>query len=119
MARVHLNTTAITDWPSYHAECRRALGFPDFYGANRDAWIDCMSSLREEDAAGTARVTLGLNAVLWLEVPDAQRWRARVLEIAAALWDDTAFANRRYVDQGESPAIALVPVDAGISGAAT
>ena len=119
MARVRLDTAAMSDWPGFHAEFRRALGFPDFYGANLGAWIDCMSYLRAEDAAGMAAVTLAPDEVLWLEIPNAERWREQVPEMAAALWDCAAFVNRRYVDHGESPAVALVPVDAEISRPAT
>jgi hypothetical protein len=111
MARVRISTTAISDWPSFHAEFQRTLGFPAFYGANMNAWIDCLSYLRDEAAAGMANVTLGREEILWVEIPDAERWRAQVPEIAAELWDCAAFVNRRYVDAGELPAIALVSVD--------
>jgi hypothetical protein len=111
MARVRISTTAISDWPSFHAEFQSALGFPAFYGANMNAWIDCLSYLRDEGAAGMANVTLGLEETLWIELIDARRWRERVPEIVAALWDCAAFVNRRYVDAGELPAIALVLVE--------
>lgn len=35
----------IKDWPTFHDVFQRTLGFPDFYGRNMDAWIDCMTSL--------------------------------------------------------------------------
>ena len=119
MARVRLDTSVIHDWPSFHTEFGRVMGFPGFYGANLNAWIDCMSSLREEDAAGMARIALGPAEVLHVEIPDAEEFRRRVPEIAEALWDCTAFANRRYADYGERPAIALVPVDSQPSFPAT
>lgn len=119
MARVRIETSCIEDWPSFHAEFQRALGFPAFYGANMNAWIDCMSYLRDDGAAGMAAVTLGRDETLWLEIADAERWRARVPEIAAELWDCTAFVNGRYVDAGEGPVVALVPVDGNCSGAET
>ncbi|MBB4634793.1 barstar family protein [Longimicrobium terrae] len=112
MARIRINTAAISDETSFHAEFDRALGFPGWYGENMNAWIDCMSYLREEDSAGMANVTLGREEVLLVELPDAERWRAQFPAIAAELWDCTAIVNRRYVNDGESPAIALVPVDA-------
>ena len=36
----------IHDWASFN----RTFAFPDFYGRNMDAWIDCMSSLDEPSA---------------------------------------------------------------------
>jgi hypothetical protein len=119
MARVRLDTARITDWPSFHAECQRALGFPAFYGANMNAWIDCLSDLREESAAGMASVSLAPDEILLLEVPDAEGFRLRAPEIVEGLWDCTSFVNRRYTDDGGLPAIALVPVDSALSGSAT
>ncbi|HEY4646882.1 MAG TPA: barstar family protein, partial [Steroidobacteraceae bacterium] len=40
----------IHDWASFHDEFNRTFAFPDFYGRNMDAWIDCMSSLDEPSA---------------------------------------------------------------------
>jgi hypothetical protein len=119
MAHVRLDTAAITDWPSFHDEFRRALGFPDFYGANLDAWIDCMSYLRDDGAAGMASLTLGPEEVLLLELPGAEEWRQRVPEIAEALWDCAAVVNRRCAELGEPPSIALVPVNRPHSRPAT
>jgi len=48
MATVRLPTEQITDWRSSHEVCREVFGFPDFYGMNMDAWIDCMSYLPED-----------------------------------------------------------------------
>ena len=110
MARIRLDTNAISDWPSFHEECRRALGFPDFYGANMDAWIDCLSYLRDP-AAGMSAVALGPDEALEIEIPDAEVFRRRVPEIAAALWDCTAFVNRRYTSDDERAPLVLVPVD--------
>jgi hypothetical protein len=108
--RVRINTAAILDWPSFHAECQRALGFPAFYGANMDAWIDCMSSLRDDVTGAMVEVCLGHDEVLLLEVPDAEGFWARLPEIARELWECSAFVNRRFAQLGESPAIVLVPL---------
>ena len=95
MAQVRLNSDVITDWPSFHAECQHALGFPDFYGANMDAWIDCMSSLQDED--GMIGVRLEPDELLLLEVPRVEDLRARLPEVVSALVECTAFVNReRY-----------------------
>ena len=106
MARARLNTDRITDFASFHEECSRVFGFPDFYGRNMDAWIDCMSSLRDDDEM--ISLLLEPHELLHLEVPDAERLRERVPEVFAALTDCTAFVNRRFTTAGELPAIALV-----------
>ena len=103
---VRLDTSEIVDWPSFHEACKRALGFPDFYGANMDAWIDCMSSLRDGD--GMVGITLSQADILHLEVPDAEALNTRVPEIVPRLVECSAFVNRRYLEHGESAPLALV-----------
>jgi hypothetical protein len=106
VARVRLNSAQITDFDSFHEECRRVFGFPNFYGRNMDAWIDCMSSLRDDD--GMTELVLEGHDLLHVEVPDAEAMRVRVPEIFAAFTDCTALVNRRFAEMGQLPAIALV-----------
>jgi RNAse (barnase) inhibitor barstar len=108
MAHVRLDTAKITDKASFHAECGRVLGFPDFYGQNWDAWNDCMSYLRDAKAQMVG-VQLGPEEVLHLELPDARALGERAPDVVRALVECAAFVNRtRYVDRGEPPAIALI-----------
>ena len=39
---VELPTKGIVDWNSFHATLQKALAFPDFYGRNGNAFIDCL-----------------------------------------------------------------------------
>ena len=109
MARVRLETSKIVDWPSFHAECRRAIGFPQFYGANMNAWIDCLSYLREVPETNLSGVRLGSKEVLELELPDVKELRRRLPTVVEALLDCTAAVNRRYLERGELPALTLLP----------
>src|SRR5262245_18506990 len=57
----------ITDWATFHDEFTRVFGFPDSYGRNMNALIDCMTSLdAEQDGMTSIHVPPG--AVLGLEV---------------------------------------------------
>jgi RNAse (barnase) inhibitor barstar len=106
MARVRLHSAPIADFDSFHEESRRVFGFPEFYGRNMNAWIDCMSSLREDD--GMTSFVLDPHDLLHVEVPDAEALRERVPEVFAAFTDCTAYVNRRFTEMGALPAIALV-----------
>jgi hypothetical protein len=106
MATAILPTGDITDWTSFHATCQRVLGFPAFYGANMNAWIDCLTYLDEGD--GMSRFELGASEVLVIEVPEAIAFRDRLPEIFAALLECAAFVNQRYVDAGNLPRLALL-----------
>jgi RNAse (barnase) inhibitor barstar len=106
MARVTLDTSRMADWASFHDECQRAFGFPEFYGRNMDAWIDCLSSLR--DHPQMTRFMLAAGEKLEIEVPNAPVLDQRVPELMKALVECSAFVNLRYVELGEEPALALV-----------
>ncbi len=106
MARARLNTAAIVDFDSFHEESRRVFGFPDFYGRNMNAWIDCLTYLYDGD--GMSRFTLRQGEVLRIEVVSAGRWRRDSPETLDALVDCTAFVNQRYVAAGQAPPLHLV-----------
>jgi hypothetical protein len=106
MASAELNGGAILDWDSFHAECRRVFGFPAFYGNTMDAWVDCLSYLR--DADGMTKFRLKPNEVLEIVVKDAAGMRARVPDLLEEMSFCIAGINERYEDYGEKPALQLI-----------
>jgi hypothetical protein len=106
MAMARLNAEVIIDWQSFHEACREAFGFPDFYGMNMNAWIDCLSYLDEGD--GMSRFHLAAGEMLHVEIPAAESFNARLPEIFGALVACSAAVNRRYVEAGKPPALSLV-----------
>lgn len=106
MASAELNGAAIVDWDTFHAESRRAFGFPDFYGNTMDAWVDCLSYLRDEDGMSTFR--LAPDEVLQIVLKDAAAMRERVPDLLDEMTFCIAGINERYEDYGEKPALALV-----------
>jgi len=105
MARVQLDGAALTDWDAFHTVSKKAFGFPDFYGRNMDAWVDCLSYLRDDDAMSSFR--LQPNEVLEIEVLHADLLRQRAPEILGELEFCVAAINERYADYGEKPALEL------------
>ena len=100
-----LDGRVIGNWRAFHAECQIAFGLPDFYGRNMDAWIDCLSSLRDDD--GMSRFVLGPDDVLQIEVLHSDTLRRKAPEILEALQECTDEVNERYADNGEKPALSL------------
>ncbi len=43
MPIVDVAMAGITDWGTFHDTFAQALGFPDFYGRNMNACIDCLT----------------------------------------------------------------------------
>jgi len=106
MPVVSLDGRRITDWRAFHSACQSAFGFPDFYGRNMDAWIDCLSSLRDGD--GMAKFALGPDEILQLEVLDAAALRKNAPEILEALEDCVAEVNERCAENGQKPSLSLL-----------
>lgn len=106
MARACLDGTAITDWRTFHQECAQVFGFPDFYGRNMNAWIDCLTYVREGD--GMSRYVLGPDEPLIIEVRGTESLNKRVPEVVDALVECAAAVNRRQLDIGERPALQLL-----------
>lgn len=103
-----LDTSTITDWISFHAACKVAFGFPDFYGANMNAWIDCLSYLGEGD--GLSRFHLSPGEMLTIEIRGAEDFVTRCPEQALALMTATAAINQRCEADGKPPMLLLLPV---------
>lgn len=101
---VRIETRAITDWPSFHRIFAEALGFPEYYGRNMDAWIDCVSSL---DVPGDGRVYVEPGELLTLQLDHMKDFATRCPEQYAAIVECSAFVNWRRVEAGEPSLVAL------------
>jgi hypothetical protein len=106
MASAELNGASILGWDTFHSECKQAFGFPEFYGHTMDAWVDCLSYLRDED--GMTKFMLKPNEVLEIVVNDAAAMRERVPDLLEEMTFCIAGINERYEDYGEKPALVLV-----------
>ena len=105
MASAELNGASILGWDTFHDECKRAFGFPDSYGNTMDAWVDCLSYLRDED--GMSKFRLKPNEVLEIVVTDAAALKAAAPDILEEVAYCVAGINERYEDYGEKPALKL------------
>jgi hypothetical protein len=79
------------------------------YGRNLDAWVDCMTSL-DAPEDGLSRVSVGPGETLLLRIDQADEFQRRCPAQYAALLDCSAAVNRRRVEVGEAPILALLLV---------
>ncbi|MEW6763392.1 MAG: barstar family protein [Pseudomonadota bacterium] len=105
MAVVQLNGAAIVDEASFHLESRRAFGFPESYADSIDAWVDCMSYLRDDE--NMTRFQLKPNEVLEIVVLEADKVKAAVPDLLEEIAFCVGGINERYEDYGEQPALKL------------
>src|SRR4051812_18071594 len=106
MAIAELQGAAMVTTAGFHAESKRAFGFPADYANTMDAWIDCMSYLRDEE--GMSKFRLFPNEALQIVVLDADILREKAPEILEELTYCVAGLNERYEDYGEKPALQLL-----------
>jgi barstar (barnase inhibitor) len=104
-AVVRIPASRIRDWPSFHDVFAEAMGFPDFYGRNMNAWIDCLTYRDEDD--GMARINVDPGEVITLLIEDAPAFMERCPEQFEALVRCSAFVNWRRVQAGNNSILAL------------
>jgi RNAse (barnase) inhibitor barstar len=95
----------VTDWESFHDTFAAALGFPDFYGRNLNAWDDCLTHVDLDD--GLTNVVVEPGEVLTLQLDECNEFRVRCPEIYAALIEHIAFVNWSRIQQGDRAILAL------------
>lgn len=103
---IRINSNLIIDEETFHSVFSEAFGFPNFYGRNMDAWIDCMGCL-DEPAAEMSSVHVASGESLALVVGDASSFRSRCPLLYDELVECSAFVNWRCVEAGRPPLLAL------------
>ena len=106
MKSVRIDTSRITGRRSFHTAFAEALGFPDFYGRNMNAWIDCMTSLDDPDA-GMTNVHVAPGEVLVLALGNVSSFAQKCPELYRALVECVAFVNYRRMVAGEQAVLLL------------
>lgn len=104
---IDIKTDEIKDWDSFHNVFKEALGFPDFYGRNMDAWIDCMTDLDDPDG-GITKVTIKPGSIIILNIENSAEFKKRCQEQYDALIEGAAFVNYRRTETGELPILSLM-----------
>lgn len=89
-----------------HGLFAEAFGFPDFYGRNWDAWIDCMSHLDEPDA-GLSAIHVKKGDVVVIQLGQADVLKRNRPDLLAALCESAAFVNWRRIEAGTAPILCL------------
>ena len=103
---VKIDLREVVDWSSFHSVFKRTMGFPDFYGANMSAWIDCMTSV-DSPEDGMSAVHAPCGGVLVVALESVSDFKKRCPEIFDALVSSAAFVNWRRLEMGDPPVISL------------
>jgi RNAse (barnase) inhibitor barstar len=98
----------------FHLEVKVALGFPDYYGCNLDAFDDCLGDLGIPVSGGTILVFVAFDK--FASAFPAQAWA--ILDIIAHHSRLALVHGRRLLAlvQSDDPSIELRPVGATVVG---
>lgn len=97
----------ITDWDSFHDVFKRVFGFPDFYGRNMNAWIDCMGDL-DDPGTGMVKLTVKVGELVAIRIDDAADLEQRCPEQFRALMECAASVNSRRTEIRQRPVLTLM-----------
>ncbi len=107
---VEVDLAKVTDMQSFHAEWSRAMGFPDFYGENMNAWRDCMSDLSAPGQPGMTKVEVPRGEDLLTVLKGAADFARRKPEIWLSLVEATASVNRTKTAIKGATRLLLLPL---------
>lgn len=93
MKKVKIDTEQIKDWDSFHEVFSQTFDFPEYYGRNINAWIDCMDEFTKE-------LTL-------LDLGDCRTLKETHPEIIEAISECSAFVNYRRIEANENPVLII------------
>lgn len=92
MRTVKIDAAKLNNWASFHSYFKETFDFPDYYGNNMDAWIDCM-----DDEDGLVILHFTNIEILKQHAPD----------IYNAIIECSAFVNYRCVENATEPRIII------------
>lgn len=101
--RIIIDASKITSTEALHDIFQEAFGFPDYYGRNMDAWIDCMSSLDEE----MSKVHIEEGEIVELQLANAKEWKENYANLYEDVIECAALVNWRRIEKGGSAILAL------------
>lgn len=97
----------IVDRATFHNVFKSLFGFPGYYGANMDAWIECMSELDDAEDRIT-EFKLDRGETLQIEVAGVESLAKRVPEVFEELILCTAFVNQNYLERTGKAVVCMV-----------
>ena len=103
---IQIDGKKIESWDAFHTCFCETFGFPEFYGRNMNAWIDCMTSLDAPDE-GMSLIHVEKGDVLVLCISGTDILKKRSKDIYDALVECSAFVNYRRIKTGLQAVLAL------------
>jgi RNAse (barnase) inhibitor barstar len=94
MKRVEIDFVGIKNMEDFHDFFVKRFDFPDFYGKNMAAWIDCV-----EDYV--------IEGMTFLEIKNTRDLKENNQEVISAFLECAAFINYRSIGLGNEPLLII------------
>lgn len=101
-----IKASGIYDWDSFHDVFQEAFEFPEFYGRNMDAFVDCLTYL-DEPETGMTRFIISPGEVFVLTLQGADDLKVRLPDVYMALVESLDSVNKRRIEVGKPAVISL------------
>ncbi|MEW6331762.1 MAG: barstar family protein [Pseudomonadota bacterium] len=105
--QVTIDFTKIKDSNTFHSAFKERMGFPEFYGNNMDAWIDCMSYIDDPDA-GMSSVTVKSGECLEIVLLGTEVAIKNCPEVSQGFIECTAFVNKRFMESNTKTRLKII-----------
>ncbi len=90
----------------FHYLFKKVMGFPEFYGNNMDAWIDCMSYIDSPDAQMSS-ILVSPNESLEVVLVNTKTSKV-VPNLLQELVECTATVNQKFIESDSKTRIKIV-----------
>lgn len=103
---VRIDTRRLVDEAHLHHVLNEAFGFPESYGANMDALIDCLTYL-DDPGSGMTRIQVFPGQVVLLVLEHVAHLQGLPEMLRRTLEDAVAFVNGRRLEHNQPPVLAI------------
>ncbi len=101
-----MDTKQITSWETFHLYFKNTFGFPDYYGSNMNAWIDCMTYIDDPDECKPINKVEPGDIIL-INVQGSSKFKSNYPELYSALLECAAFVNMRRLEDEDATLISV------------
>ncbi len=104
--KVTIDAELIINWDAFHNIFSKTFGFPEFYGQNMNAWIDCMTYIDDKDS-GMTKFLVDKGDTIIIELKNSDTFKNKCPDIYLTLFECAGHVNERRVVDNDFTMIAI------------
>ena len=104
---IEIDFSKIEDWGTFHEVFAEEMGFPDFYGKNNNAWIDCMSFIDDKNS-GMSKITVKHGESLNIIITGTEKTIGTAYDVLEGFIEIVAIVNQRFIESSTTTRLKIV-----------